>query len=83
MLRGVSGGQKRRVTAGEFIVTPSKIKLFDAVTNGLDSATAYDIIRTMKLFSTTLQTTGVLSLLQVLLVHLIIINYILLLFVNP
>lgn len=65
MLRGVSGGQKRRVTSGEFCVTPSRTKFFDAITNGLDSATSFDIIRAMKIATEDLGNTSVVSLLQV------------------
>ena len=65
MIRGVSGGQKRRVTTGEFMVTPGRIKFLDAITNGLDSATSYDIIKVLKLATELLGSTGVISLLQV------------------
>ncbi len=66
MIRGVSGGQKRRVTIGEMVTCPRPIKLMDSISNGLDSATTFDIVRTIKMFSTKVGTTIVISLLQVL-----------------
>jgi ABC-type multidrug transport system ATPase subunit len=65
MLRGVSGGQKRRVTVGEMAVAPRPIKFMDAVSNGLDAATTYDIFRAFRLFVNTIGVTMVTSLLQV------------------
>mmetsp|Transcript_24221 Transcript_24221/g.24835 ORF Transcript_24221/g.24835 Transcript_24221/m.24835 type:complete len:1388 (-) Transcript_24221:477-4640(-) len=64
MLRGVSGGQKRRVTVGEMMVPPKGLKFMDAVSNGLDSSTTYDIFRSLKLATQTLGTTACVSLLQ-------------------
>ena len=43
--RGISGGQKRRVTVGEMMVCPRSIRFMDSISNGLDAATTYDIIR--------------------------------------
>lgn len=34
MIRGVSGGQKRRVTLAEMIIAPRIAKFMDSVTNG-------------------------------------------------
>lgn len=64
MVRGVSGGQKRRVTIGELAVCPRPIKLLDSISNGLDTATTYDIIRTMSAFMHRIGATYVVSLLQ-------------------
>ena len=64
-LRGVSGGEKRRVTVGEIMMTPTRVKCFDAITNGLDSSTSFDIIRSFKIFSQVTGFTAVISLLQV------------------
>ncbi|PPD72580.1 hypothetical protein GOBAR_DD30521 [Gossypium barbadense] len=42
--RGISGGQKKRVTTGEVIVGPIKTLFMDEITNGLDSSTAFQIV---------------------------------------
>jgi ABC-type multidrug transport system ATPase subunit len=42
--RGVSGGQKKRVTLGEALLQGSRVLVLDEITNGLDSATATKII---------------------------------------
>jgi ABC-type multidrug transport system ATPase subunit len=65
MLRGVSGGQKRRVTVGEMLIPPKSIKFMDAVSNGLDASTTFDIFRALKHISRTLGFTACVSLLQV------------------
>eukprot|EP01033_Poteriospumella_lacustris_P015615 gene15613-11178_t len=64
MIRGVSGGQKRRVTIGEMMTCPRPIKLMDSISNGLDTATTFDIIRTIKLIASKVGITVVISLLQ-------------------
>ncbi|XP_024979136.1 pleiotropic drug resistance protein 1-like [Cynara cardunculus var. scolymus] len=43
MIRGISGGQKKRVTTGEMIVGPSKVLLMDEISTGLDSSTTFQI----------------------------------------
>lgn len=42
--RGISGGQKKRVTLGEALLTGSRVLCLDEVTNGLDAATAAEIM---------------------------------------
>ncbi|KAK0591339.1 hypothetical protein LWI29_000215 [Acer saccharum] len=44
MRRGISGGQKKRLTTGEMIIGPTKALFMDEITNGLDSSTAYQIV---------------------------------------
>eukprot|EP01038_Epipyxis_sp_PR26KG_P004915 gene4915-6878_t len=63
-IRGISGGQKRRVTSAETMVCQRPVKLLDSISNGLDSATTYDIIRTSRDFCNLLGITVVISLLQ-------------------
>lgn len=65
MIRGVSGGQKRRVTLGEMIMPPRSIKYMDAISNGLDAATTHDLTQAMKLITKRVGLTTVVSLLQV------------------
>ena len=47
-MRGISGGEKRRLTLGEMLITPRPIKVMDSITDGLDAATAVDIIRYLR-----------------------------------
>ncbi|KYQ91324.1 ABC transporter G family protein [Tieghemostelium lacteum] len=47
-LRGVSGGQKKRVTIGVELVKNPKLFLMDEPTTGLDSQTSLDLIKFMK-----------------------------------
>ena len=47
-VRGVSGGEKRRVSFGVDMVAGRECLLADLPTNGLDSASAYSLMRTMR-----------------------------------
>ena len=64
-IRGVSGGEKRRVTLGEMLMPPRSIKYMDAITNGLDSAISHNIIEALKFVTQNFGFTTVISLLQV------------------
>ena len=64
MIRGISGGQKKRVTTGEMIVGPSKVLLMDEISTGLDSSTTFQIVKSLKEFIHILEGTAVISLLQ-------------------
>ncbi|XP_058188887.1 pleiotropic drug resistance protein 3-like isoform X3 [Rhododendron vialii] len=48
MIRGISGGQKKRLTTGELIIGPTKALFMDEISNGLDSSTAYQIVACLK-----------------------------------
>ena len=50
-IRGVSGGQKRRVTLGEMGVTPRKIFFMDCISNGLDSKTTFEIMQAIRAYN--------------------------------
>ncbi|CAK4076853.1 unnamed protein product [Aphanomyces euteiches] len=63
-VRGVSGGQRRRVTMGEMLTGQSPILLLDEYTTGLDTTVATDITQKLKTMCTTLQYTVVTALLQ-------------------
>nr|GEW12215.1 pleiotropic drug resistance protein 1-like [Tanacetum cinerariifolium] len=64
MIRGISGGQRKRVTTGEMIVGPSKVLLMDEISTGLDSSTTFQIVKSLKQFIHILEGTAVISLLQ-------------------
>ena len=46
--RGVSGGQKRRVTIGSSLVTLPRILFLDEPTSGLDSRTSAEVMSASK-----------------------------------
>nr|XP_018627478.1 pleiotropic drug resistance protein 1-like [Nicotiana tomentosiformis] len=48
MIRGISGGQKKRVTTGEMFVGPSKALFMDEISTGLDSSTTYSIVNSLR-----------------------------------
>lgn len=64
MIRGISGGQKKRVTTGEMIVGPAKALFMDEISTGLDSSTTYQIVNSLKQSIHILDGTAVISLLQ-------------------
>jgi len=63
-LRGVSGGERKRVTTGEMEFGMKYMTLMDEISTGLDSATTFDIITTQRSIAKTLGKTVVISLLQ-------------------
>ncbi|KAL8547629.1 hypothetical protein ACS0TY_007090 [Phlomoides rotata] len=64
MLRGISGGEKKRVTIGEMLVGPSRAFFMDEISNGLDSCTAFHVVNSIKQSVHILQLTAVIALLQ-------------------
>ncbi|XP_044500397.1 pleiotropic drug resistance protein 3-like isoform X4 [Mangifera indica] len=64
MRRGISGGQKKRLTTGEMIVGPTKVLMMDEISNGLDSSTAYQIVACLQQMVHITDATGLISLLQ-------------------
>ncbi|KAK4492092.1 hypothetical protein RD792_002889 [Penstemon davidsonii] len=64
MLRGVSGGQKKRVTTGEMVVGPKKTLFMDEISTGLDSSTTYQIVNCVKNFVHVMEGTVLIALLQ-------------------
>ncbi|KAJ9698671.1 hypothetical protein PVL29_007638 [Vitis rotundifolia] len=64
MLRGVSGGQKRRVTTGEMIVGPRKTLFMDEISTGLDSSTTFQIVKCIGNFVHQMDGTVLMALLQ-------------------
>ncbi|QCE00887.1 ABC transporter G family member 31 [Vigna unguiculata] len=64
MMRGVSGGQKKRVTTGEMIVGPRKTLFMDEISTGLDSSTTFQIVKCIKNFVHQMDATVLMALLQ-------------------
>ncbi|XP_054822130.1 ABC transporter G family member 32-like isoform X2 [Prosopis cineraria] len=64
MLKGISGGQKKRLTTGELLVGPARVMFMDEISTGLDSSTTYQIIRYLKHSTHALDATTIISLLQ-------------------
>ncbi|XP_002527330.2 pleiotropic drug resistance protein 1 [Ricinus communis] len=64
MIRGISGGQKKRVTTGEMLVGPARALFMDEISTGLDSSTTYQIVNCLKQTTHILNGTAVISLLQ-------------------
>ncbi|CAI9270844.1 unnamed protein product [Lactuca saligna] len=64
MRRGISGGEKKRVTTGEMLVGPARVFFMDEISTGLDSSTTYHIIKLLKQIVNIMDLTMVISLLQ-------------------
>ncbi|KAL2643201.1 hypothetical protein R1flu_010788 [Riccia fluitans] len=64
MVRGISGGQKKRVTSGEMLVGPKKTLFADEISTGLDSSTTFQIVKCLRNFTHLLQGTILMALLQ-------------------
>jgi ABC-type multidrug transport system ATPase subunit/ABC-type multidrug transport system permease subunit len=64
MIRGISGGQRKRVTTGEMIVSPMKTFFMDEISTGLDSSTTFRIVKCLQQFAHIKQATIIMSLLQ-------------------
>ncbi|XWS71977.1 hypothetical protein CRYUN_Cryun02cG0001100 [Craigia yunnanensis] len=64
MMRGVSGGQKKRVTTGEMLVGPVGALFMDNISTGLDSSTTYQIVNSIKQSIHIFNKTAIISLLQ-------------------
>ncbi|KAL8139417.1 hypothetical protein V2J09_005438 [Rumex salicifolius] len=64
MVRGISGGQKKRVTTGEMLVGPSKALFMDEISTGLDSSTTFQIVNALRQTVHILDGTALISLLQ-------------------
>ncbi|KAL0724493.1 hypothetical protein Bca4012_039092 [Brassica carinata] len=64
MMRGISGGQKKRVTTGEMIVGPTKTLFMDEISTGLDSSTTFQIVKCLQQIVHLTDATVLMSLLQ-------------------
>ncbi|XP_034574769.1 ABC transporter G family member 41 isoform X3 [Setaria viridis] len=64
MRRGISGGEKKRLTTGEMIVGPSKALFMDEISTGLDSSTTFQIVSCLQQMAHISESTILVSLLQ-------------------
>ncbi|KAK1939953.1 Pleiotropic drug resistance protein 3 [Phytophthora citrophthora] len=64
MTRGISGGERKRVTTGETEFGMKYVTLMDEISTGLDSAATYDIISTQRSIAHKLHKNVVIALLQ-------------------
>ncbi|KAD4889306.1 hypothetical protein E3N88_21379 [Mikania micrantha] len=64
MRRGISGGQKKRLTTGEMLVGPAKTLFMDEISTGLDSSTTFQIVKCMQQVAHLTESTIFMSLLQ-------------------
>ncbi|KAL1298136.1 hypothetical protein HN51_042543 [Arachis hypogaea] len=64
MLRGISGGQRKRVTTGEMLVGPTNALFMDEISTGLDSSTTFQIVSSLRQYVHIMNGTAVISLLQ-------------------
>ncbi|KAK7377262.1 hypothetical protein VNO80_02684 [Phaseolus coccineus] len=64
MIRGISGGQKKRLTTGEMLVGPIRVFFMDEISTGLDSSTTFQIVNSIRQSIHILNGTALVSLLQ-------------------
>ncbi|XP_017629873.2 pleiotropic drug resistance protein 3-like isoform X2 [Gossypium arboreum] len=64
MNRGISGGEKRRLTTGEMIIGPTKALFMDEISTGLDSSTIFQIVTCLQQLTHITEATILVSLLQ-------------------
>ncbi|KDO58224.1 hypothetical protein CISIN_1g000524mg [Citrus sinensis] len=64
MIRGISGGERKRVTTGEMMVGPALALFMDEISTGLDSSTTFQIVNCLKQHVHINSGTAVISLLQ-------------------
>ncbi|KAH8695317.1 ABC-2 type transporter-domain-containing protein [Talaromyces proteolyticus] len=63
-IRGVSGGERKRVSIAEVMLSQSPLQCWDNSTRGLDSATALEFVKTLKLATNLGNTTAVVAIYQ-------------------
>lgn len=64
MIRGCSGGEKKRVSIAEQLCAGASLGVWDGSTKGLDSSSALDFVRALRILTDSTQTGNVLSLYQ-------------------
>ncbi|KAF2710378.1 ABC transporter protein [Pleomassaria siparia CBS 279.74] len=64
LIRGLSGGEKKRTSIAEAFITNSRIQCWDNSTRGLDSATALSVISTLRASADALRSIVMMSIYQ-------------------
>ncbi|CAL9014492.1 unnamed protein product [Prunus brigantina] len=64
MQRGISGGQKKRLTTGEMMIGPARAFFMDEISTGLDSSTTFQIVTCLQQLTHVIDSTILVSLLQ-------------------
>lgn len=64
LIRGVSGGEKKRVTIAEAMVKNAQVLCMDEISTGLDAAVTYNIIAGLKEWAIRSRGTAIIALLQ-------------------
>ena len=64
LVRGVSGGEKKRVTIGEALVTNARLLCCDEISTGLDAAVTFNIVAALRAWARKTNGTAVVALLQ-------------------
>ncbi|KIW29433.1 uncharacterized protein PV07_05248 [Cladophialophora immunda] len=63
-VRGVSGGERKRVSIAEVALTRSPLQCWDNSTRGLDSATALEFVKTLRLSAELADSTAIVAIYQ-------------------
>jgi len=63
-VRGVSGGERKRVSIAEMMTTRARVQSWDNSTRGLDASTALDLIKSLRIMTDILGQTTFVSLYQ-------------------
>lgn len=64
VIRGISGGEKKRVSIAEVLATRSCVTAWDNSTRGLDASTALEFVSALRIATNTFNLTSILSLYQ-------------------
>ena len=64
LVRGISGGEKKRVTIAEALVSNARLLCMDEISTGLDASVTYDICASIRAWAQEMRGTVVVALLQ-------------------
>ncbi len=64
LIRGVSGGERKRVSIAEAFLSGTTIQCWDNSTRGLDSATALEFVKTLRVSSNLMGATSIVAIYQ-------------------